>query len=114
MKKHNPRDLGSRVVEEFEALRAELGRHACNTCQISTTPSEACDVLERVARVDDAREEHRGWVSGDCSKRFSSRRTRSVWIKMGFAMRSDMHKVIVERPRYGGRTTRKGDNAEIS
>src|SRR5882762_3020335 len=27
---------------------------------------------------------------------------------MGFAMRSDMHKVIVERPRYGGRTARKG------
>jgi len=38
-----------------EALRAELGRHACNTCHISIRPSEACDVLEGVARVDNNR-----------------------------------------------------------
>jgi hypothetical protein len=42
-------------VEEFKALWAELRCHACNTCQISTAPSEACDVLEWVARVDDKR-----------------------------------------------------------
>src|SRR5215470_1255225 len=42
-------------MEEFKTLRAELRRHACNTCQIFTAPSEACDVLEWVARVNDKR-----------------------------------------------------------
>jgi hypothetical protein len=36
MKKHHPRGLGNRLLEEFEALRAEPCRHACHTCQIST------------------------------------------------------------------------------
>ena len=55
MKKHHPRDVGDQLLEELEALRAELRRHAGHTRQISTGPGEARDVLERVARVDDER-----------------------------------------------------------
>src|SRR5215510_10188997 len=55
MQEHHPRGLGNRFVEELEALRAELRRHAGNTCQISKTPSDTCDVLEWVARVDNKR-----------------------------------------------------------
>src|SRR5262245_16768692 len=67
MKKHHPRNLGDRLLQELEALRAELSRHACDTGQISIGPREACDVRERVARVDD---ERCGlYVCGDDSRR---------------------------------------------
>src|SRR5262245_43197265 len=55
MEEHHPRGLGNRFVEEFKAFRAQFRCHACNTCQISTTPSETCDMLEWVARVDNKR-----------------------------------------------------------
>jgi hypothetical protein len=55
LKKHDPRDLGNRLLEELEALRAELRGHAGHTGQISTGPSEARDVLEWIARIDDER-----------------------------------------------------------
>jgi hypothetical protein len=80
MEKHHPRGLGNRLLEEFEALRAELRRHACNTCQISTGPSEACDVLERIAQVDDEQCSLHG--SGDDSRRPPMEQIR-VWIAAG-------------------------------
>jgi hypothetical protein len=42
-------------VEEFEALWHHLRRHARNTCEVSTGPSEIFYMQERVARVDDER-----------------------------------------------------------
>src|SRR5690349_10504769 len=52
MKKHHTRGLGNRLVEQFEALRAELGCQTCNACQISAGApgsSEPDDVLEWIA-----------------------------------------------------------------
>jgi hypothetical protein len=41
MKEHHARGFGNCVVEQFEALGAEFGCHACYACQISTAPRES-------------------------------------------------------------------------
>ena len=42
-------------MDEFEALRHHLRRHACDTSEVSTGSSEIFYVQERVARVNDER-----------------------------------------------------------